>query len=211
MGLGTESQNLFSFITPCPTLFHGGVNNFGVAFLPAVHQGVPLGTPGYPNTLAKDASFHYMANNYQTPEQQRLQLQLLRCLYEQNGAFDPILEARIQSYELAFRMQAEAPEVTDLKGESQSIRDLYGLSEPETENFGTLCLLACRFVGRDVCFIQESYAHTFSFNNEQWDQHAHLEAGYSNQRQADRQAHHRTGPRPQSPQSPRRHLGLVGW
>ena len=55
-GLGNENNNLPGFVTICPTSLHGGANNFGSAFLPAEHQGVPLGTPGYPNTPAKDAA-----------------------------------------------------------------------------------------------------------------------------------------------------------
>ena len=71
-GLGTESENLPGFITICPTTLHGGVNNFGAAFLPSSHQGVPLGAPGYPNTLAKDAKFNYMTNDSLSPRQQKL-------------------------------------------------------------------------------------------------------------------------------------------
>ncbi len=178
-GLGTENQNLPSFVTLCPTSLHGGVNNFGAAFLPAVHQGVPLGTPGYPNTLAKDARFHYMRNPGRTPAQQRLQLDLLRKLSPQAADPDPELEARIHSYELAFRMQTAAPEITDLSGESAATRALYGVGEKETDNFGRLCLLARRFAERDVRFIQVSHAHSLPFNNEQWDQHTHLEQGHS--------------------------------
>jgi len=186
-GLGTENQNLPSFITICPTSLHGGVNNFGSAFLPATHQGVSLGTPGYPNTLAKDARFHYMTNDKRSAEQQQMQIKLLRRLNQSQTKLDPVLEARIQSYELAYRMQTEAPEATDLRGESKATRQLYGLDEPETNNFGTQCLLARRLAERDVRFIQVSHAHTLPFNNEQWDQHSHLEKGHSiNVNQIDR-------------------------
>ncbi len=178
-GLGTENQNLPSFITICPTSLHGGVNNFGSSFLPAIHQGVALGTPGYPNTLAKDARFHYMENTNRSPEQQRLQIELLRRLHEKDAQIDPILESRIQSYELAYRMQTEAPEVTDLRGESEGTKRLYGIDQKETNNFGTLCLLARRLAERGVRFIQVSHAHSLPFNNEQWDQHSHIEEGHS--------------------------------
>ncbi len=186
-GLGSENQNLPSFITICPTSLHGGVNNFGSAFLPATHQGVPLGTPGYPNTLAKNAQFQYMKSSHQSPEQQRLQIKLLRKMHRERSVVDPVLEARIQSYELAFRMQTEAPEATDLKQESKATRQLYGLDDPETNNFGTLCLQARRLTERGVRFIQVSHAHTLPFNNEQWDQHSHLEKGHQiNVKQIDR-------------------------
>jgi len=189
-GLGTENNNLPGFITICPTTLHGGVNNFGAAFLPSIHQGVPLGAPGYPNTLAKDARFNYMTNDSLSPRQQKLQLELLRKLHEQNpanSAINEALEARIQSFELAFRMQTEAPEVTDLSGESEITRKLYGMDDEKTQNFGQMCLLARRFAERGVRFIQVSHAHSLPFNNEQWDQHSHLEKGHSiNVRQIDK-------------------------
>ncbi len=181
-GLGSENQNLPAFITICPTSLHGGVNNYGSSFLPAVHQGVPLGTPGYPNTSAKDAKFNYIASPNSNPVQQRLQLDLLRRLHEKDIAtagMDPNLEARIQSFELAFRMQTAAPEATDLREETPATRALYGMDEPETQNFGHMCLLARRFAERDVRFIQVSHAGSLKFNNEQWDQHSHLEKGHS--------------------------------
>jgi hypothetical protein len=71
-GLGSENENLPAFITICPTSLHGGVNNFGAAFLPAAHAGVSLGTPGYPNSLSKDATFEYLANDRLTLAQQKL-------------------------------------------------------------------------------------------------------------------------------------------
>jgi len=179
-GLGTENQNLPSFITICPTSLHGGVNNFGSAFLPSVHQGVPFGTPGYPNTIAKQASFKYMTNADLSREQQQMQLRLLRDLHHNSpDADDEAMESRIQSFELAFRMQMAAPEVVDVSQESKSTRALYGLDDAATENFGLQCLLARRFAERGVRFVQVSHAHTLPFNNEQWDQHTHLEKGHS--------------------------------
>ena len=181
-GLGTENNNLPSFITICPTSLHGGVNNFGSSFLPSVHQGVPLGTPGYPNTKAKDAKFRHMTPEHISRSGQQLQLGLLRKMHERQvhgGAFDPRLEARIQSFELAFRMQSAAPEAMDVSNESKATRTLYGLDNEQTENFGLQCLLARRLAERGVRYIQVSHAHTLPFNNEQWDQHSHLEKGHT--------------------------------
>jgi hypothetical protein len=179
-GLGTENQNLPSFITICPTSLHGGVNNFGSAFLPASHSGVPLGTPGYPNSPAKNATFDFLTNSRRTPAQQKLQLQLLRNLANTNSnPNDTELEARLQSFELAFRMQTAAPAAMDLSDESESTRRLYGLDQSETENFGRECLLARRMAERGVRFIQVSHAHSLPFNNEQWDQHSHLKRGHA--------------------------------
>jgi hypothetical protein len=180
-GLGTENENLPAFITICPTSLHGGVNNFGSAFLPANHAGVSLGTPGYPNTPSKDATFDYLKNSRLSLSQQQLQLKLLRRVHEQQServGADPELEARIQSFEMAFRMQTAAPEAMDLSQEPESMRKLYGLDDPATENFGRECLLARRFAERGVRFIQVSHAHTLPFNNEQWDQHTHLKKGH---------------------------------
>ncbi|HIE97073.1 MAG TPA: DUF1501 domain-containing protein [Planctomycetes bacterium] len=186
-GLGTENQNLPSFITICPTSLHGGVNNFGSAFLPAVHSGVALGTPGYPNSAAKDATFDFLSNARRTPDQQHLQLQLLRRLHAERRSGDLELDARLQSFELAFRMQTAAPEAMDLSVESQATQRLYGLDDPVTENFGRECLLARRFAERGVRFIQVSHANSLPFNNEQWDQHSHLVKGHSiNVRQIDK-------------------------
>lgn len=181
-GLGSENQNLPSFITICPTSLHGGVNNFGAAFLPSIHQGVPYGTPGYPNSLAKYASFHYMNNAKWSANQQNLQLQLLRKMQTQSQLDAQSmhhLESRLQSMELAFKMQSAAPEVTDLKNESQATKNLYGMDDPDTENFGQMCLMARRFAENGVRFIQVSHAHSLPFNNEQWDQHSHLNKGHS--------------------------------
>ena len=179
-GLGSANENLPTFLTICPTSLHGGVNNFGSAFLPARHAGVSLGTPGYPNAAAKDARFEYLANPRLTLAQQKLQLKLLKELQQagSSGINDPKMDARIESFELAFRMQTAAPEAMDLSGESAATRQLYGLDDPSTANFGRECLLARRFAERDVRFIQVSHANTLPFNNEQWDQHTHLKKGH---------------------------------
>lgn len=186
-GLGSENRNLPAFITICPSSLHGGVDNFGNAFLPSIHQGVPLGEPGYPNTLARNARFDNLSSDFSTPAQQRRQLDFLHKINSQHhrqlghDAGHPAnseLEARIQSYEMAFRMQTAAPEAIDLSGESSATRQLYGLDDEKTGNFGRMCLLARRFAERDVRFVQVSHAHSLPFNNEQWDQHTHLKQGH---------------------------------
>ena len=181
-GIGTENQNLPAFVTICPTSLHGGEHNYGAAFLPSAHQGVPLGTPGYPNSSAKQAKFHYMENTQHSRADQIQQLELLRLMHErtrQEGLNHPDLEARLKSFELAFRMQMAAPEATDIGGESEATRKLYGMDIPATENFGHECLLARRMAERGVRFIQVSHAGSLPFNNEQWDQHTYLEQGHS--------------------------------
>ena len=181
-GLGSENNNLPGFVTICPTSLHGGSDNFGPAFLPAEFGGVPLGTPGYPNTPAAEARFHYMTNERVSPRIQALQLGLLRRMHEREsstGQAGSRLEDRLRSFELAFRMQMAAPEATDLSTESEATRKLYGMDDPGTENFARECIMARRLAERGVRFIQVSHAHSLKFNNEQWDQHSHLEKGHS--------------------------------
>ena len=174
-GLGTENHNLPSFITICPTLAHGGVNNWGSAFLPAANQGIPLGVASQPATAA---AVKYIANSHWSRPAQRLQLDLLRELNEQHLAQSPhesALEARIQSYELAFRMQTQMPQLQDLAKETLQTQELYGLNEKVTENFARQCLMARRYAEAGVRFIQV----THSDSNVQWDQHGDLRAGHS--------------------------------
>ena len=181
-GLGSDNNNLPGFVTICPTSLHGGSDNFGPAFLPAEFGGVPLGTPGYPNSPARDARFHYMTNERISRQKQSLQLGLLRRIHERQSADDQagtLLEDRMKSFELAFRMQMAAPEATDLSGESEATRKLYGMDDARTENFARECIMARRLAERGVRFIQVSHAHSLKFNNEQWDQHSHLEKGHS--------------------------------
>ena len=174
-GLGTENRNLPSFVTICPTLAHGGVNNWGSAFLPAENQGIPLGVASQPATAAavKD-----IANHKWSTGAQRKQLDLLKQMNEQHLAQSPhesALNARIHSYELAFRMQSEMPGLQDLSQESEATQKLYGLDDPMTENFARQCLMARRFSEAGVRFIQV----THSDSKVQWDQHGDLRAGHS--------------------------------
>lgn len=164
-GLGTENENLPSFITINPTLGHGGVGNWSSAFLPAVHQGTPIGG-GVP---VDQATIHYLHDPDGDRDRQRSQLDLLSEMnhahLERSGA-DAALEARIESFELAFRMQTQAPEAMDLGRESPATRALYGLDDPKTASFARQCLLARRFSERGVRFVQVTHGY--------WDQHEDL-------------------------------------
>lgn len=164
-GLGSENQNLPSFITVNPTLGHGGVGNWSSAFLPAVHQGTPLGG-GVP---VEQATINYLHDPEENAPLQRAQLDLLGAMNREHLAHaghDPALEARIESFELAFRMQTEAPEVMDLAGETAATKKLYGLDDPKTASFARQCLLARRFSERGVRFVQVTHGY--------WDQHEDL-------------------------------------
>lgn len=180
-GLGTENQNLPGYVTICPTSLHGGVDNFGSAFLPNVHRGVPLGTPGYPNTPAAKARFEFLKNHRVSRAQQRLMLNQLKRMnhdYEARIGLDGELDERLQSYEMAFRMQSEAPAVLDLSGETKETLSLYGYDDPQTKNFAHQLLLARRFSEAGTRFVQVSHAGSLPFNNEQWDQHSHIKRGH---------------------------------
>jgi len=173
-GLGTENSNLPAFVTICPTLAHGGVNNWGSAFLPAHHAGTPIGNA---SVKAKDAKVHHIRNPKWTPGQQRAQLNFLRNLNRSRMGDmpNPVLESRIKSFELAFRMQTAMPEIQELRGETEATRKLYGLDNEITEDFGRQCLMARRFSERGVRFVQV----THSDSKVQWDQHGNLRKGHT--------------------------------
>ncbi|MBM82221.1 MAG: sulfatase [Planctomycetaceae bacterium] len=181
-GLGTENQNLPAFVTICPTLAFGGVNNWSSSFLPAVHNGTALGDASVPSEKAR---VKFIKNSKLPRKLQQLQLERLESMnrehLKQAGA-NASLEARISSFELAFRMQSEIPKVEDLSGESKSTLKLYGMDDSVTSNFGRMCLLARRFCEAGVRFIQV----THNDDKVQWDQHANLKRDHDkNAREVD--------------------------
>jgi hypothetical protein len=168
-GLGTENQNLPAFISICPTLAHGGAQNWGSAFLPNTYQGCPIGNasiePG-------DAKLGHISNKVDSISQQRVQLNFLNSLNnrQNRGTIQPELEQRIEDFEMAFRMQTSIPLAQDLTGESEVTKRLYGMDQSISENFGTQCLIARRFLEHGVRFVQV----THSALKAQWDQHGNL-------------------------------------
>jgi hypothetical protein len=181
-GLGTENGNLPAFVTICPTLAFGGINNWSSAFLPAVYQGTPLGNASVPSDQAR---VKYITNSRLSREMQHLQLDRLKELNRQHRAQsgpEASLEARIDSFELAFRMQSAIPAIEDFSSESAATLKLYGLDDSATANFGRMCLTARRFAEAGVRFIQV----THNDNKVQWDQHADLKNGHEkNAREVD--------------------------
>lgn len=174
-GLGTENQNLPAYVTICPTLAHGGVNNWGAAFLPAHCQGTPIGNA---SQAATKVAVKHIQNSRVDPASQRKQLDLIAAMnrdHLQTTGKDQALEGRLNSFELAFRMQSAMPEVQDLSAETEATRKLYGINDPVTEDFGTQCLLARRFLERGVRFVQV----THSDSEVQWDQHSNLYQGHT--------------------------------
>lgn len=169
-GLGCESENLPAFITISPPRGHGGVQNYGNAFLPAVHQGTAIGSAEIP---ISEAVVSNLVNGRLDPGAQRTQLELIQSLNKHHlreVGVDQRIEGLIANYELAFRMQSTVPHIMNLNDESQSTLDLYGVGKEPTDNFGRQCLLARRFAELGVRYIQVSTNYT-------WDHHQKVQEG----------------------------------
>jgi hypothetical protein len=166
-GLGTVNQNLPAFVVLLDQRGGpiSGPPNWGAGFMPAAHQGTQLRVNGDPIlNLSPPAEV--------STAQQRHQLDLLAEFNRRHQRATPDnseLAARIASYELAFRMQASAPEAVDLAQETEATKRLYGLDQPQTEKFGRRCLLARRLVERGVRFVQVYSGGGHS--DQTWDAH----------------------------------------
>ena len=182
-GLGTENQNLPGYITIKPALSHGGAKNWSSAFLPGAFQGTSIGNAGLKVEDIKGEPIEYLLNKHLSPDAQRFELEMLRNINQRHEALrqnDPQLEARIQAFELAFRMQTESPDVFKVDQESDATKKLYGLDDPLTADFGWQCLLARRLAEKDVRFIQCTHSY-------KWDQHDQLFNGHTrNAREVDK-------------------------
>ncbi len=163
-GLGTENANLPSFVTINPTLGHGGIRNFGSAFLPPIHQGTRIAGSG---SQAKIENLEPRSST----KMQRLELDWLQDIdrnhaLREDSPVDAAIEDRHESFELAFRMQSEAFERFRIEDESAETLALYGIGAGPTDAFGRQCLLARRLSEAGVRFVQVSHGY--------WDQHAEL-------------------------------------
>ena len=169
-GLGTENADLPAFVSISPSPTHGGPRNYGSAFLPAAHQGTTVGRAG---KLGKDATFRFLDSGGDSERQLR-KMKLLQAMNQEQferTRHAPI-EGMIQSMELAFRMQREAPGVMDIEHEPEHIKSLYGIGNETTDNYGRQCLLARRFAEAGVRYIQVSTPNV-------WDQHSNLVGGHT--------------------------------
>ena len=181
-GLGTENQNLPGFVTIAPSAGNGGPRNYGSAFLPPDHQGMPIGSVG-----ASDLRVSDLENGRFPRAEQFRQLQLTQSLNRHQLARaggGSELEAVINSFELAWRMQNNAPNLLDLAGESPRTLAEYGIGEPETDAFGRECLLARRLCEAGVRYIQVNYGDNSA--NPAWDQHSNLPRHAEHARRVDR-------------------------
>ena len=149
-GLGTENQNLPAFVVMSDGSTKSGPPAYSAGFLPAVYQGTTFRSGENPVL--------YLQNpDGISTEAQRDTLNFLNRMdkmAETSRPGDSTLEARIASYELAFRMQSASPETVDFSQESAATKKLYGVGEPQTDDFGRKCLLARRLVERGVRFVQ---------------------------------------------------------
>jgi hypothetical protein len=161
-GLGSESADLPGYVVLTSAKgTSGGASNYGCGFLPTAHGGIPFRSTGDPVL--------YLSNPAGLDD--RAQRASLDTLHELNdlalaSTGDPEIAARIQSYELAYRLQASAPELMDLSQEPPHILELYGIKDVKEANYARNCLLARRLIERGVRFVQ--------LFHEAWDQHGDL-------------------------------------
>jgi hypothetical protein len=175
-GLGSESKNLPAFVVMYDTLGRGlpkgNALNWGAGFLPGIYQGTALNPQGVPiDNLVPDKTLGLT--------RQRRQLDLLRKLNADHAAAregEAELNARIETYELAYRMQMAAPEALDVSRESKKVQELYGLDNPKCMHFAKQCLMARRMVERGVRFVQ---IYSGGMENERsWDGHVDIASNH---------------------------------
>ena len=199
-GLGSENQNLPGFIAMCP----GGypiqeTQNWQSAFLPGVYQGT------YIDTQHTDVEklIEHIRNTFVTTREQRQQLDLLQQLnerHQERRQADAQLEARIQSFELAYRMQIDATDAFDVSREPQSVRDLYG---PGVQ--GRQMLIARRLLEQGVRFVQVWHGAGPAVGQPRRHRGAAPPAG-----EGVRPGHRRPADRPEAARHARRHAGDLG-
>jgi hypothetical protein len=171
-GLGSENENLPAFVVmqDREDTVVNGPRNWGTGFMPAVYQGAALEVEGppFPNLIPP---------RHVGSAQQRLALEYLQRhnrRHREHRVENSELDARIRSYELAFQLQAHAPETVDLSTETAETKSLYGLDDKHTASFGRNCLLARRLVERGVRFVQ-----CYHGAGSKWDAHKGIEANHS--------------------------------
>jgi hypothetical protein len=171
-GLGTENTDLPAFVVMQDNQAQvvNGPRNWSAGFMPASYQGVRIGEGDVPIP-------HLNPPTEVSAKRQQNKLALLEQFnknYAQAHPEQSELEARIKSYELAFRMQSEAPLATNIDEETQATQEMYGLHQKETAPYGKMCLLARRLVERGVRFIQ-----LYSGAGSKWDSHSNIETNHS--------------------------------
>ena len=167
-GLGTVNENLPSFMVLAPHTPYAGAQSWGSDFLPGCHQGTHV-IPGA-------EPLEHLRPRASSTAQQSLELELLGKLNAksvESAPLDPVLEARMRSFQTAFGMQREAPEAFDFSGETDATLSMYGLDRGQTKGFGWQCLVARRLAERGVRFIE--LIDTGSNSAENWDSHGNMQ------------------------------------
>jgi hypothetical protein len=170
-GLGTENRNLPGFVSIAPSAGNGGPRNYGNAFLPPVYQGTPVGKAG---GSPAEATIRDLTTSLLLSAQQA-RFDLLRELHAEQLKRNPAdaeLEAVAASYELAWRMQQNAPDALDLSKETAETHQLYGIGAKATDTFGRQCLMARRLCEAGVRYVQVTYGDNSA--NPAWDQHSNM-------------------------------------
>jgi Protein of unknown function (DUF1501) len=194
-GLGTANENLPGFVTIAPPNNNGGPANYGSNFLPAIYQGTKIGGGGFGGAYGGgSAGVSNIKNPRQSTKDQREQLDFVQSLNKNalaKSGENPVVDGLIESYELAFRMQAELPKTLDVSGESKKTLDLYGIGAGGggdggrfgggalggrrgggTDGFGRQCLMARRLVEAGVRFVEITKGG--------WDHHRNLKEDLAN-------------------------------
>jgi hypothetical protein len=179
-GLGSMTDNLPAFVVIPDSRGYApnGPANWSAAFLPASNQGTTI-RPSDRNPIF---DLFPGPNNYITSDSERDGLRLLQDMNRRHAETRPgdsRLEGRIQTYELAARLQLSAPEVLDIAGETRETQRLYGLDQPITAEFGRHCLIARRLLERGVRFVQVWSGADNGFPRRNWDSHEHLERDHA--------------------------------
>lgn len=178
-GLGTQNQNLPTFVVMHETRPRGEDGIWSPGFLPRNHQPLLL------DARQRERIANLSRAQGMNETQQRSQLDLVRQLNEDHRRNRPLeaeLDARIDSFELAYRMQAAAPEATDVGRETQLVQQMYGIDKPDTATFGRQCLIARRLVERGVRFVQifagRGTGGDGSVADVPWDGHSNIETNH---------------------------------
>jgi Protein of unknown function (DUF1501) len=178
-GLGSMNQDLPSFVVMHDQRPRGDDQIWSAGFLPKSYQALAL------DARRKEAIDNLLRDNKHTDAQQQSQLELMRKLNQEHATTRPTqadLNARINSYELAYRMQMAAPDALDIAKESQETHKLYGLDKPECATFARQCLIARRLVERGVRFVQifagKGVGGDGSVGDVPWDCHSNVETNH---------------------------------
>ncbi len=169
-GLGTENQQLPAYITILPG---EGERNYSSAFLPAIHQGTAIEQVG---AAPDKPPIRHLSDPSLPTQVQRQRIDLIQQMNRrqlERVQADQQMEGMIESFELAFRMQTETPQLVDLTGETQATLELYGIGTQPTDQFGRQCLLARRFAEAGVRFVQVTL--------DGWDHHGRIAEGLRSQ------------------------------